>query len=136
MTPIDVLLRALGDFLRDEVQSDLTGYTAYQNRIATNLLALLEREARHGEVLAKLDASCLQALGLDADAAVTNLARALRDGAQMDSDALRQYLRRRTLLRLSIDNPRYSGLAQARERWPELAAELDEAIAADSRSRS
>ena len=130
MTPVDVLLRALRDFLRDELRPHLSGYSAYQNRIAVNLLALLEREERHGAALHALDAQRLEQLGFERDAGLARLARALRDGACDDTPALRGYLRERTLLRLAIDNPGYSGLAQARERWPALARAAEARLAA------
>lgn len=130
MTPVDVLLRALRDFLRDELCPHLSGYSAYQNRIAVNLLALLEREERHGAALHALDAQRLGQLGFERDAGLARLARALRDGACDDTPALRGYLRERTLLRLAIDNPGYSGLAQARERWPALARAAEARLAA------
>ena len=128
MTPVDVLLRALRAFLRDEVRPHLDGYVAYQNRIALNLLALLEREEHYGSALRALDARRLRQLGFGRDADLASLARALRDGGQDDTPALRRYLRERTLLRLKIDNPAYSGLAQARERWPALAREAEERL--------
>lgn len=130
MTPVDVLLRALRDFLRDELRPHLSGYSAYQNRIAVNLLALLEREERHGAALHALDAQRLEQFGFERDAGLARLARALRDGACDDTPALRAYLRERTLLRLAIDNPGYSGLAQARERWPALARAAEARLAA------
>ena len=130
MTPVDVLLRALRDFLRDELRPHLSGYSAYQSRIAVNLLALLEREERHGAALRALDAQRLEQLGFEGDAGLARLARALRDGACDDTPALRGYLRERTLLRLAIDNPGYSGLAQARERWPALARAAEARLAA------
>lgn len=132
MTPVDVLLRALRDFLRDELRPHLSGYSAYQNRIAVNLLALLEREERHGAALHALDAQRLEQLGFERGAGLARLARALRDGACDDTPALRGYLRERTLLRLAIDNPGYSGLAQARERWPALARAAEARLAAGS----
>ena len=132
MTPVDVLLRALRDFLRDELRPHLSGYSAYQNRIAVNLLALLEREERHGAALHALDAQRLEQLGFERDAGLARLARALRDGVCDDTPALRGYLRERTLLRLAIDNPGYSGLAQARERWPALARAAEARLAAGS----
>ena len=130
MTPVDVLLRALRDFLRDELRPRLSGYSAYQNRIAVNLLALLEREERYAVALRALDAHRLERLGFEGDAGLVCLARALRDGACDDTPALRRYLRERTLLRLAIDNPGYSGLAQARERWPALARAAEARLAA------
>ena len=130
MTPVDVLLRALRAFLRDELRPLLSGYSAYQNRIAVNLLALLEREERCGAALRALDAERLAPLGFAGDAGLARLARALRDGACDDTPALRHYLRERTLLRLAIDNPRYSGVAQARERWPALARAAEARLAA------
>ncbi len=125
MTSAEVLLRALREFLGESVQAGLSGYAAYQARIASNLVAMLEREARHGDTLAQVDAEALGALGMDERAGQGGLARAVRDKQPLHQETLREYLLVRTLLRLAIDNPRYSGLLQAQARWPSVAAEVD-----------
>jgi hypothetical protein len=125
VTPTDVLLTAIADHLRNDVQPALEGFTAYQNRVATNLLALLAREARLGPARAARDACFARDRGLDPDDPLPDLARRLRDGREEVDDALLVFLRERCLGTLIIDNPRYAGLATARRRWPTLATRVD-----------
>jgi hypothetical protein len=128
VTPGAVLLEALSRFLRDDLQGELQGFKAYQNRVAANLLDLLAREAKLGEVLAALDRSFARERGLDETAMPAALARALRDGIAEDDARLRDYLKQRSLLALAIDNPRYSSFFRARERWVDVAAAFDALI--------
>ena len=132
MTPGAVLMAAVEAFLRDELATQTGAYTAYQARIAANLLALLRREAEIGATLQALDREFARERGLDAASIPAGVARALRDAAIDESTALFDYLRLRSLLALAIDNPRYSGYRQAREAWPESVAALDALIASAS----
>jgi len=116
-TPAALLFESLQAFLREEVQGQLSGFTAYNNRIAANLLATLAREQELGPDLAALDRDFAARRGLDPQAMPGALALALRDGSQADDAQLTDYLRRRTLLAMAIDNPRYPGYREARERW-------------------
>lgn len=125
MTPAVVLLDALKAFLDQDVQSQLTAYSAYQNRIASNLLGVLAREADLGSHLQALDETFARENDIELGDLPGNISRALRDGTVDDGEPFRIYLQRRSLLALAIDNPRYSGYRQARERWPNIAAELD-----------
>ena len=128
MTAPRTLLRALADYLREGVQGELDGYTAYQNRIAVNLLAILEREARYAGVQRDFDDRLASSLGVASEGLAVRLARCLRDGElRLDSASL-ELLREQALLKLAIDNPRYSGYQQARQRWPELANAVDTAM--------
>lgn len=117
MTSAEQLLVAMRRFLKLQVQEDLQGAKAYQNRICVNLLGILERQARLGGDLDALDRQCLDLLQLTAGDAPVALARALRDTDVAAEGELMSYLRRRALLSLAIDNPRYSGYAQARTLW-------------------
>ena len=45
------------------------------------------------------------------------IALALRDGTMAHDQRILSYLRQRTLHSCAIDNPKYSGLHQARARW-------------------
>ncbi len=123
MTTRAELLEVLEQHLRDTVQAELSGMAAYQNRVAANVAAMLRREEQLGDDLAELDTGFARAHGLDESDTARALAVALRDGRSADSDLLRDYLRRRCLLQLAIDNPRYSGLGQARQRWTSLTGE-------------
>ena len=123
MTTTTELLEALERYLRGEVQDELEGALAFQNRIATNLTGMLRREKELAPSLAALDAQFAAQQGFNAAELPSALARALRDRVEVGDSDLRQYLRRRVLPQLAIDNPRYSGFKQAQERWPEARQE-------------
>jgi Domain of unknown function (DUF6285) len=116
------LLEAVRQFLRQEVLPELDGFKAYNTRVAANALGIVARELQMGAGLAELDTQIATTLGLDAQAgAVTQqVALALRDGTLVVDDRVLAYLRQRTLLSIAIDNPKYSGLQQARALWSEL----------------
>jgi Domain of unknown function (DUF6285) len=115
------LLDAVRQFLRQEVLPALDGFKAYNTRVAANALGIVAREMQMGAGLAELDAQIAASLGLDAKAGAIaqQIARALRDGTLAADERVLSYLKQRTLLAIAIDNPKYSGLQQARERWGE-----------------
>ena len=110
------LLEAVRLFLRQEVLPELDGFKAYTTRVAANALGIVAREMQMGAGLATLDEQIAAELGLDAQAGPIprQIALALRDGALVADQKILSYLRQRTLLAIAIDNPKYSGLAQAR----------------------
>lgn len=124
MTKATELLALLREFLADRVQPRLDSYPAFENRIASNLLALLEREVRLAPALNELDVELAQNHALGGGDVPRELALALRDGRLSTDPGLRRDLVRRALLHLAIDNPRYSGFKQALGKWPDLAEEL------------
>lgn len=119
MTPSTSLLKALSAFLRDDVQGKLSGAQAYKGLIAQNLLEILAREARHGPALALLDCEFAQAHGLEEADMPAALSRVLRDGGGPDASIVLAYLKRRSLLVLQINSPRYASLTPAQQAWPE-----------------
>jgi len=110
------LLAAVRQFLRQEVLPELDGFKAYNTRVAANALGIVAREMQFGAGLAELDAQIAAMLGLDVQAgAITQqIALALRDGTLVVDERVLSYLKQRTLLSIAIDNPKYSGLQQAR----------------------
>jgi hypothetical protein len=115
------LLTAVRAFLREEVLPEMEGFKGYNVRVAANALGIVARELEMGAGLAELDEQIAAALGLNAQAGPISrqIAVALRDGKLVVDDELRKYLRKRSLLAIAIDNPKYSGLQQARARWGE-----------------
>lgn len=113
------LLDAVRAFLRQEVLPEMDGFKAYNSRVAANALGIVAREMEQGVGLAALDRAVTQTLGLDEGAGpiATQIAIGLRDGTLEVDERLLDYLRKRTLLSIAIDNPKYSGLQQARELW-------------------
>jgi Domain of unknown function (DUF6285) len=113
------LLEAVRQFLRQEVLPELDGFKAYTTRVAASALGIIAREMQMGVGLVDLDAQIAAALDLNVSAgAVTQqIALGLRDGTLLTDERLLSYLKQRTLLSIAIDNPKYSGLQQARECW-------------------
>jgi hypothetical protein len=116
------LLSAVRLFLREQVIPELDGFKAYNTRVAANALGIVARELELGAGLVALDQQMAADLGLDAQSVSIpgHIALALRDGQMAVDEKLLSYLRQRTLLAIAIDNPKYSGLQQARARWGEL----------------
>lgn len=116
------LLAAVRQFLREEVLPELEGFKAYTTRVAANALGIVAREMEMGAGLAELDQQIASVLDLDlqAGAITRQIALALRDDKLVVDDVILAYLRKRTLLAIAIDNPKYSGLQQARARWGDL----------------
>ena len=113
------LLTAVRQFLREQVLPELDGFKAYNTRVAANALGIVARELEMGAGLAELDARIAASLGLATQAGpvTRQIALALRDGTLVVDGELLSFLRQRTLLSIAIDNPKYSGLQQARELW-------------------
>jgi len=116
-----VLLEAVELFLRDALTRDAEADEAgdahrFHTRIAANLLAILRREAVESEELRACDETIAEYHGVAPGNRLRAVSLALRDGAQTD-ERLLDLLKRRTMLQLQIDNPRYSGVLQARDRW-------------------
>jgi len=115
------LLEAVRQFLRQEVLPELDGFKAYNTRVAANVLGIVAREMQLGAGLSELDAQIAADLGLEVPTAIVprQIALALRDGTLAADEQVLSYLKQRTLLAIAIDNPKYSGLQQAREQWGE-----------------
>ncbi len=113
------LLEATRNFLLESILPDQEGFLAYSTRVAANNLAIVSRELELRGGIEKLDEGIIRTLSLQNKGGPlsTTLARALRDGIIQVDDDLMKYLRKRTMLSMEIDNPRYSGLVLARDRW-------------------
>jgi hypothetical protein len=74
---LDELLRAVRDFLAQDVVAGAEGTLRFHARVAANVLAIVERELALGPDQARAHAERLRALGFDSDA---ELARAIRAG--------------------------------------------------------
>ena len=113
------MLEATRNFLLESILPDQEGFLAYSTRVAANNLAIVSRELELRGGIEKLDEGINQTLSLQNKEGPTSttLARGLRDGIIQVDDDLIKYLRKRTMLCMEIDNPRYSGLLLARDRW-------------------
>ena len=113
------LLEATRNFLLESILPNQEGFLAYSTRVAANNLAIVSRELELRGGIEKLDEGINQTLSLQNKEGPTSttLARGLRDGIIQADDDLIKYLRQRTMLCMEIDNPRYSGLLLAKDRW-------------------
>jgi len=116
------LLRALAEHLEKVVQPRLYGTDAYQNRIALNLLRILEREAALGpQLINEEQARLIDLLGSGGGPTTLNerLCTQISNGTLAATDArLLDHLRRTIYAKMAIDNPQYAAyrvaLAQTR----------------------
>lgn len=113
------LITAVRAFLEEKAMPELTGHTAFHARVAANALAIVERELELGpkaqaEELARL-ASLLGEEGLLKEL-TAKLAAKIRTG-EMDlaTAGLKEHLWLTTMDKVAIDQPKYSGLRDARQ---------------------
>ena len=120
-TTAEELLSAVRQFLREQVLPELQGFKAYNTRVAANALGIVARELELGMDVAELDEKIAMQLGLEEQAVSVSrqIALALRDGRLVADTRVLTYLQKRTQLAIAINNPKYSGLQQARELWGE-----------------
>ena len=106
------LVAAVRGFLEQEVAGQLTGATAFNLRIAVNVLAIVERELAAEDdstaATARLGALLGADPGLGRAALEEKLVAALQSGAlDLASPGLLTHLRADAVRQLGIDNPRY-----------------------------
>jgi hypothetical protein len=120
-TTAEELLSAVRQFLREQVLPELQGFKAYNTRVAANALGIVARELELGMDVVELDEKIAMQLGLEEQAVSVSrqIALALRDGRLVVDSRVLTYLQKRTQLAITINNPKYSGLQQAREVWGE-----------------
>ncbi|RED15888.1 phosphotransferase family protein [Parasphingopyxis lamellibrachiae] len=108
------LLEALIGWDSDDVIPHARSRDLFQARVAKNAMGMLQREAVLGPVFDSRQRERLKALGLTAD----ELRMRLAEGTLSPADpALLAHLRLTALERLSVDQPRYPGLAAALKQW-------------------
>ncbi|KQT35312.1 hypothetical protein ASG29_04235 [Sphingomonas sp. Leaf412] len=108
------LLDIVGDLLRTAIVPELDGALAYQARIAASLVAIAAREIRAAPADDAAEVASLRAiLGTDDDLRALNvdLARRLADRSlDIGSPGVADFLRRTTLAKLAVDQPRFPRL--------------------------
>jgi len=106
------LIQTVSRFLSDEVQAQLTGSTVYNNKIAINVLNIIERELLLSQTLNDAEHQRLKLL-LEQDLPRESLnerliAKISKGELDSQSTALMDHLYESALGKLSIDNPRYA----------------------------
>lgn len=115
------LITAVQQFLMDEVTPQVDKRTAFQLRIAHNILSIVARELCQGEAFNKLATKELSQLLNRNEENIDQLNSALCNAIQqaefsLDDPQLMAALRRITQAKVEIDNPGYSGLKQAKSK--------------------
>ncbi|MGB2177421.1 MAG: DUF6285 domain-containing protein [Hyphomonas sp.] len=113
------LVEAVKRFIDDTAAPQLSGHAAFHARVASNVLSTLIRELEQRPDAESSEQARLVAL-LDAapDTPLEDLNRDLCSRIQsgemdLSTDGLLDHLKTTTIAQLSIDQPRYSGLALA-----------------------
>ncbi len=105
------LLRAIREFLGNDVLPKLEGRTQFHVKVAMNSLAILEREATHGpEADAAELARLKKLLGREGSLPELNaeLASQLREGRRDETDSeLMAHLRATIADKIAISNPKW-----------------------------
>jgi hypothetical protein len=110
------LIKAVADFLRNEIAPDISGHNAFKLRVAINALDLVTRQLalEQGSDVAEA-ARLKELLGVPADetSSLTELNRALADRiangkADLQTPGLAAHLWQTTMDKLAVDQPNYA----------------------------
>lgn len=122
-TTANELLEAVQTFMREQLLPSLEGFNAYTTRVAVNSLGIVARQLQNQTELEELDGAMAKALGLSAEEGciAPQISRLLKSGELSVDGDLFSYFKRRTLIKMAIDNPKYSGYKQALSQWQECS---------------
>jgi len=117
------LLAAVAAFLRDEALPALQGATAYQARVAANMLDIARRQLELAPALEAAELDRLRSLlGTDGDLAALNRLLCERIAAgtvTLATPGLADHLWRTTLAKLAVDQPGYDTFRRLQPTPPE-----------------
>ena len=121
-TPTE-LIKAVADFLRDEITPVIKGHTAFKLRVALNALGLVTRQlALEQDSDAAEAARLTQLLGIQGSLGELN--RALTDGiakgeVDLQTPGVAEHLWQTTMDKLAVDQPNYAAYRREVERKAE-----------------
>lgn len=111
------LVEAVADFIRNHAMPQLQGHAAFHARVAANALDIVKRELEVAPAANAEEAARLKTLlGMEGSLEDLNreLCRRIETGeVGLDTPGLKDHLWRTTLIKLSIDQPNYSGYRRA-----------------------
>ena len=118
-TPTE-LIKAVADFLRNEITPAISGHNAFKLRVAINALDLVTRQlALQGRGDAAEAARLAQLLGMQGSLAELNRAladRIARGEADLRTPGLPDHLWQTTMDKLAVDQPNYGSYKRELER--------------------
>lgn len=113
------LVTAVREFLEEHAMPQLEGRAAFHARVAANALAIVARQLDLAPEAEAAEIERLRALlGVDGDLDELNraLCRGIRSGdLDLETPGLVEHLRKTTLDKLAVDQPKYSGYRRALE---------------------
>ena len=109
-TPTE-LIKAVADFLRNEITPAIKGHNAFKLRVGINALDLVTRQLALAEAADATEAARLRQL-LGADGTLLELNRALSEKiakgeVDLNTPGLAEHLWQTTLDKLAVDQPNY-----------------------------
>src|ERR1044072_2941944 len=114
------LIKAVADFLRNELTPQISGHSAFKLRVAINALDLVTRQlALEGSSDAAELARLSQLLGIEGSLFDLNraLAKRIASGeADLDAPGRSEHLWQTTLAKLAVDQPNYAAYRREKER--------------------
>jgi hypothetical protein len=115
----DELIKAVADFLRDQIAPQITGHAAFKLRVGINALDLVTRQLTlSAETDAEEHASLKALLGCDGSLVDLNaeLADRIASGAvDLSTPGVKDHLWRTTLAKLAVDQPNYASYRRETE---------------------
>jgi hypothetical protein len=118
-TPTE-LIKAVADFLRNEITPAISGHNAFKLRVAINALDLVTRQlALQSQGDAAEAARLAQLLGMQGSLAELNRAladRIARGEADLGTPGLPDHLWQTTMDKLAVDQPNYGSYKRELER--------------------
>ncbi|RED37683.1 hypothetical protein BJ123_1065 [Rhodopseudomonas thermotolerans] len=115
----DELIKAVADFLRDQIAPQITGHAAFKLRVGINALDLVTRQLTlSAETDAEEHASLKALLGRDGSLLELNaeLADRIASGAvDLSTLGVKDHLWRTTLAKLAVDQPNYASYRREME---------------------
>jgi hypothetical protein len=109
-TPTE-LIKAVADFLRNEIAPEIKGHNAFKLRVGINMLDLVTRQLALEPASDTAEAARLKEL-LGSDGSLVDLNRALAEKiasgeADLKTPGLAEHLWQTTLAKLAVDQPNY-----------------------------
>jgi hypothetical protein len=110
-TPTE-LIRAVADFLRNEITPEIKGHNAFKLRVGVNALDLVTRQLALADASDATEAARLKAL-LGIDGSLLELNRALSERiakgeVDLQTPGLAEHLWQTTMDKLAVDQPNYA----------------------------
>jgi hypothetical protein len=108
----DELIKAVADFLREQIVPQISGHAAFKLRVAINALDLVTRQLALSDESDAEEHASLRAL-LGHDGSLFNLNAELADriaagAVDLSTPGVKDHLWRTTLAKLAVDQPNYA----------------------------